>query len=389
MTTTMLSEMNNITLSNEFHKKLFAVIRSGLVDNHIMQSLSDQDYQYLLQIGEKQFIIPIIYQGLKNIGIPDKFIYSFNKVQFKCMRLFILQNDALQKVEETLENAKIQYVPLKGAVLRQLYPHPELRTCGDIDILVKEEDLEKAIISIKGNTDFKNEKRKFHDISMVNSDVHLELHFSILENMHNIDKMLSRVWDYVVPDVGFRYKFTTEFLIFHIIAHMSYHMVHGGLGIRHFIDLWLLRTKTVYNENEVKSMCRECNILIFYEKCCCLVDSWMTGLPIHNDLSIFENFVINCGVFGNNQTVLASRQREHRGLNYYYYRVFLSRSILEKVYPELKDRPYLIPIYQIKRWFRLFNPRKRKLIRNEIANVRLMNAETINSFDKLLQELGL
>ena len=389
MTTTMLSEMNNITLSNEFHKKLFAVIRSGLVDNHIMQSLSDQDYQYLLQIGEKQFIIPIIYQGLKNIGIPDKFIYSFNKVQFKCMRLFILQNDALQKVEETLENANIQYVPLKGAVLRQLYPHPELRTCCDIDILVKEEDLEKAIISIKGNTDFKNEKRKFHDISMVNSDVHLELHFSILENMHNIDKMLSRVWDYVVPDVGFRYKFTTEFLIFHIIAHMSYHMVHGGLGIRHFIDLWLLRTKTVYNENEVKSMCRECNILIFYEKCCCLVDSWMTGLPIHNDLSIFENFVINGGVFGNNQTVLASRQREHRGLNYYYYRVFLSRSILEKVYPEIKDRPYLIPIYQIKRWFRLFNPRKRKLIRNEIANVRLMNAETINSFDKLLQELGL
>ena len=35
---------------------------------------------------------------------------------------------------------------------------------------------------------------------------------------------------------------TPEYLIFHNVAHMSYHFSHGGLGVRPYIDLYLLRS---------------------------------------------------------------------------------------------------------------------------------------------------
>lgn len=75
--------------------------------------------------------------------------------------------------------SKSHTIPLKGAVLRYIYPAPELRTSSDIDVLVKEEDLESAVAAIENATDFKMLRKAYHDISMVNSQVHLELHFTI------------------------------------------------------------------------------------------------------------------------------------------------------------------------------------------------------------------
>ncbi len=98
---------------------------------------------------------------------------------------------------------------------------------------------------------------------------------------------------------------------------------------------------------------------------------------------------MNGGVFGNAETALASKQREHRGFNYYFHRVFIKRSLLEIEFPELKGHPFLLPIYQMKRWLRLLNREKRKQVKKEISRVSEMDASTIDSFDKLLVSLGL
>ena len=256
-------------------------------------------------------------------------------------------------------------------------------------MLVEEKNLEAAVAAIENATDFTMRKRNYHDISMVNQSVHLELHFSILENMENIDKLLSQVWDFAVPDEDSRYKLTPEFQVFHVIAHMSYHMVHGGLGIRPFLDLWLLRTKTDYNEETVRQMCSDCSILTFYEKCCDLVDAWMTGKPVPHDLAMLVDYALNGGVFGNKETALASKQRVYRRNGYLLHRVFMKKALLETEYPELKDKPYMMPICQVKRWKRLLDPQKLAQAKKEISSVRAMKPETIDSFDKLLVSLGL
>lgn len=376
-------------MTTDIRNKLFAIIRVGMDHDIPFPSLSSDDCKTLLQIGAKQSILPIIHRGLKKAGTPAEVVRECDKARLLDTKQYIIQNDALQKIGIALDEAQIPYIPLKGAVLRKLYPAPELRTSSDIDVLVKEDDVEVAVAVIEKATDLVRRKNNYHDISMVNSQIHLELHFSILENMENIDKLLSQVWDYAVQDEGSRYKLTPEFQIFHVVAHMSYHMVHGGLGIRPFLDLWLLRTKTEYDEDTVRSMCSDCSILTFYEKCCNLVDAWMTGNSVPENLTMFEDYALNGGVFGNKENALASKQREHRGFGYYFYRVFMSRALLETEYPELKERPYLVPICQMKRWLRLLNRKKRKQVRKEIANVRAMKPETIDSFDKLLASLEL
>ena len=376
-------------LTTELREKLFTVIRSGLdIDNPPIQ-LADEDYDELLQIAKQQSIKPIVHRGLKTQGAPAEIVRTFDRERLKDTRQYIIQYDSLNKISAALNEAQIQFIPLKGAVLRHLYPAPELRTSVDIDVLVHEEDLERAVATIEKATDIKSKKRNYHDVSMVNPSGHLELHFSIKENMENIDKLLDHVWDSAVPANGYRYTLTPEFQVFHVIAHMSYHMVHGGLGIRPFLDLWLLRNKTSYDKETVRQMCSDCSILTFYEKCCGLVDSWMTGKPVSEELRALEDYTLNGGVFGSKETAMASKQRKHRGVSYLIRRVFMSRELLESEYPELKEKHYLLLICQMKRWLRLLNRQKRKQVRGEIKRVSTMNPETIDSFDMLLTSLGL
>lgn len=163
----------------------------------------------------------IIHKGFKNYGAPLEAIKDCDKARHKDTRQYIIQNDALQKIGATLVEEHISYISLKGAVLRDFYQSPELRSSCVIDVLVKEKNLEAALAAIENTTDFTMSKRNYHDISMVNSSVHLELHLSILENMENTDKLLSQVWDYAVLDKGSRYQLTPEFQIFHVLAHMN------------------------------------------------------------------------------------------------------------------------------------------------------------------------
>ena len=52
---------------------------------------------------------------------------------------------AFEEICGIFDEANIPYIPLKGSVIRPYYPEESMRTSCDIDILIHEEDLERAI----------------------------------------------------------------------------------------------------------------------------------------------------------------------------------------------------------------------------------------------------
>ncbi|MDO5139152.1 MAG: nucleotidyltransferase family protein, partial [Oscillospiraceae bacterium] len=233
-------------------------------------------------------------------------------------------------------------------------------------------------------------KRGYHDVSLTNSRIRLELHFSIKEGIESIDQMLERAWDYAVPTrTGHCYTFNPEFQIFQVLAHMCHHLKKSGLGMRPFIDLWLLRKKTAYDEKKLREMCRHCGILTFYEKSCDLSDSWMEAREYTPETKALEQYCLMGGVYGNTEIACTAVLRQNTGIRYYLRRLFIKKGILQEAYPELRNKPFLLPYYQIKRWFNLRNRKKRAKIIRELKGVKDIRREQIDSFDKLLVSLGL
>ena len=367
---------------------LFPIIRSGMGIS-TESAPASIDYKLLIEIASKQGILPIIREGLTAMQLEGDDVCAVRNKCLKDFYLFAQRDYALETIKSCFEKHDIEYVILKGSVLRDLYPKKWMRTSCDIDVLIHESDLDNAVSTLQKETDFKFSRRLYHDVSLMTTNVHLELHFSIKENMNNIDQLLSKAWEYTVKQKGsHQYCFSPEYQVFHVVAHMSYHFVHGGLGIRSYIDLWLLRHKTEFDGTIVKQMCKQCGILKFYEECCNLSEVWLSNKEHTSITKAIEKYSVEGGVFGSKKNLMLSKRRNHRGLSFYFSRLFVSNDALKEMYPNAKKYPILLPYYQLRRWPKaIFS--KRKDVFREIKSARNTSENDIESFDQLLKSVGM
>ena len=299
-------------------------------------------------------------------------------------------NYELGRICEILEESRILFIPLKGAVIRQFYPEPWMRTSCDIDILVHEEDLESAVLVLQEKAGYTTDgKKNFHDVSLYSpSGIHLELHYNIKEVKENLDGLLGRAWEFAVPKNGYEYAFTGEFFMFHVLAHASYHFLGGGCGIRPFIDLFLLKRSLPYDAEKLSAILSEAGIKKFAEEAEKLSEVWF-GEGVHDGVTMpMEKFVLSGGVYGNSVNHAAVKQVEKKGrARHIMSRIWMPYESLVVRYPNLKGKRILQPFYEIKRWFGLFKRSVWKRSVGELKTNAAMDKETVCETGNLMESL--
>ncbi len=302
------------------------------------------------------------------------------------------QSSELSKICETLENEKIPFIPLKGAVIRGYYPEPFMRTSCDIDILVRETDFKKAVASIKSRLGYVTEdEAHYHDISLFSPNgVHLELHFSIRENSAAFDKVLDRVWDFASPIAGKEHQLLlqNEYLLFYLIAHTAYHFLSGGCGIRPIFDIRLVEKKAEIDKEKLSELLEEAGLWKFYNAAEKLCDVW-SGASEHSETTRrMESYILSAGVYGSMENGIGIAKAGRGNFKYIFNRVFMPYSQLRTYYRVLYKYPALYPVYQVIRWARILRKNKGKAA-HELKYSSSVPDEKIRSLQEICKELGL
>jgi hypothetical protein len=272
---------------SEIMMKLIASDVCGKEINLVNLHLSDDDLKQLYTLSKKHDLAHLVGDALiRHKLLPDGEIKAkFEKQMMTAVFRYERINFELNSLKETLNQAEIPFIPLKGSVLRQYYPEPWMRTCCDIDILVREKDIDAATQTIEKKLGYRYESRNYHDISLKSeSGVHLELHFSLKENEDNIDRLLSDCWQYASVHKDYEYSFTPEFFLFHQYAHASYHFLHGGCGVRIFLDICILNRFVPFDRTNLDAFLERCGILKFAQEAEHLANIWF-GNAEHTELS--------------------------------------------------------------------------------------------------------
>lgn len=339
---------------------LFEAIAAAVADTPISEkSISAEELEALYKIAKKHDLAHIVGYILDKNGLLDASPVSdkFKKQVYLALYRYQQLNHEFGAICSVLENEKIDYIPLKGSVIRDLYPEPWMRTSCDIDILIKREELERAVDSLVKTLNYSSNEITYHDISLFSeSGVHLELHFNINENMKNIDPLLDKVWENscLTEGTNHRYDMTPEFFVFHHIAHMSYHFVYGGCGIRPFIDLYLLRKKLKFNAEVLDGFLDECGLKKFYESVLDLSEVWI-GEQVHNETTEqIEDYILRGGVYGSFENKVPTLQQLKGGkFKYILYKTFIPYEVLKYQYPVIQKHKWLTPIMHVRRWIRV------------------------------------
>ena len=377
---------------------LFSSIKSLLAENAPLECgpLCDEELGALYALSKKHDLVHLVGFSLQQNGIlahENPWFAKFEKQQLIAVFRQEQLDFELMQIRSVFEEAKLRFLPLKGSVLRALYPAPWMRTSCDIDVLVDEQNLDACVALLCERLGYRAaEHRDYHDISLyAPSGVHLELHFSILEKTPTLDTELSRVWEFASPiaEGAAEHRLTNEFLMFHSVAHAAYHFVGGGCGIRPLIDLYLMTKKLEINNEVLHAHLAACSLERFYEAASALSEVWFGEAKPSDLTDAMQQYLLTGGVYGTAENRISMVQASGKTKQQLWQRVFLPYEDLCLQYPILKKHKWFTPICQIRRWGRLFVGKTARRSLRELRIHQQTSQENRDEAEHLLQSLGL
>lgn len=266
----------------------------------------------------------------------------------------LLQIQNVKMLQEKFEQNGIRNQVLKGAVMKYIYPRPELREMSDIDFMLYEDDFSKAEKLIAELGFHKLQAIKHHVIYEKKPLLILEMHWDLYEK--TVDKgqymYYKKQFRAVLKDgMKYTYEFTKENFYVYMISHMAKHFYENGCGIRNLVDIY------VYNQKFQKEMDRSvvaqelknCGILDFERHVTKLADIWLND----RESTVFYNnlftYMVDCGIYGKcengiwgqlcKQEDINIGKSKGRELTYY----FPPAGYMEEHYPWIKGKRWLLP----------------------------------------------
>lgn len=264
---------------NAVEKKFIDILRAYVHDEKVNVVLNNKvTWEKILEESREHCVDGVVYSTIKwddNTTYIDKDLKNEwkNSVFFQS----IWQINHINKtcdIFKKLNEENIEFIALKGFVIRELYKRPEHRTMGDIDILIHEEDLER-ISKCLYNLGYKKEGEAGHHIGFEKVNYpSIEVHWKLVnKNYFKAEVPLEKeVWENIqkVNVNGVEVLvMSTEDMLVHLCLHMAVHMAYRGFGIRQVLDVALI-TKLLEKDidwKKFKEVSKKNNI----EKLACLV----------------------------------------------------------------------------------------------------------------------
>lgn len=371
---------------------LFSVVNDEKSNPEIAKKVTPELLPHVCKLAKKHDLAHVvsrfIYQN--NIEVDSDLKAKLVKEELTSVYRHERMKFAFDEICGAFDEIKISYLPLKGSVLRPYYPYESMRTSCDIDILIHESDLKSAITCLE-NKGYTCGEREYHDVSLYSpSKIHLELHFNIQENMDSLDTVLKDAWNYATLSQGSRYDFKTEFFVFHMYAHMAYHFLSGGCGIRSLLDIWVMEHKMNANYSHAEKLLKKAGIYKFAVEMSSISNKCFSLNERDEFSDLILKYIFSGGVYGcaeNNMAVHKSRKTSSFG--YLIKKVFLPYKAMAMIYPVLRKVPILLPFCWVIRCFSALFKGKTKRFASELSTVNKVSDDKVSEIIEIRSQLGL
>ena len=389
---------------------LFKLLRAELQDISPESLLSPEEtellkdsenLELLYRLSAAQDLAHMVGASLFRMKIPRD-TDAAKKFRFSCISAVQRYENISRELESLrgfFEEIGVNYIPLKGTVLRQFYPRPEQRTSCDIDLLVSPQDLDRTTAALEEKLNYRKMRAGGHDVGLTApSGVNLELHFTLIEknDYPEMAKILETVWDHAHPDPEYPhlYRMPMAWEYFYHIAHMVKHYLYGGCGIRTFMDLWVYRRRCPgFDRDEAEKLLEKAGLGLFEENAALLSEVWFSGREADPErmelLEQMEQYIFGGGIYGNTENRVMISRSEKKNLPYICSRLILPYSRMKYEYPVLQKHPILLPVCHVRRWSRLLSGNTSKRICSELKLSSSVTDERRTEVRQMLDALGL
>lgn len=384
---------------NTIQTGVIALIRAALTGE--AQSLpEDIDWEQVLLITRKHDIGTMLYYGALNCGLEQTHPFVAALFPSVCKRILINEQQMydVERVFAAFDEHSISYMPLKGTLLKGMYPRPEMRSMGDADILIKTEEYDR-IRPIMQDLGFSEQLESDHELVWQSACAYIELHKRLIPS-YNKDyyAYYGDGWKLAKLCDGTRYGMTDEDQMIYLFTHFAKHYRDAGIGIRHMVDLWVYRNRFAgMDEAYLRLELTKLSLYEFYVNVMATLSVWFDSQPATDITDFITAIIFNSGVYGTSEVhYLSEALKRSKGgesaktvrWRMYFSIVFLPYSGMCEKYPVLKKCPVLLPFLWVYRIFTalLFG---RRNVKAQHRRLNTAQEENINDYHQALNYVGL
>ena len=324
------------------------------------------DINTLISAAKQQELLGIVYHQLKDsLREKDAFFSTYMATLFHYGNLKHQYELVLKKLSEL----SITAIPVKGLEIAQFYPVPALRTMGDIDLLIRDEDKPQidAVMKTLGYSCEKNVASR--DWGYIKDNFEFEFHPKLIYLDEEVESKEFASFFNDFSAYTKDGKLTDEFHFLFLIAHLRKHILNRGAGFRQFMDIAVMTDKLrdsidwqwIRDELDELGLERFSDVVFSCNK------AWFDIEPPYpiressaEDIDMIAERILDGGVFGFHaedagSALLGYQISNHGGfigrVKSFFRIVFPPYSLLRaiKQYEFVNNRPWLVPLAWIYR----------------------------------------
>ncbi len=341
------------------------------------ERLSGASLKELYSISRYHSLTALVCEALSGLEPSSeedaKVLAAFESAKQMSVRKNLMLDTERANIFAFMEQRGIWYMPLKGVILKDMYPKMGLRQMADNDILFDaayRKDVRDRFEAQGYEVESYGEGN--HDVYLKPPIYNYEMHVSLYDGYH------SPKWNDYYKDVKDRlistadgahgYRFTDEDFYIYFLAHGFKHFDGGGTGLRFLIDTYVYLEKKRelmdldYIEGELSKLglvdferdCRELAFAIFgnVEAFC------FEGLSAERRDMLM--YFVTSGTYGTVQHSVHNALEKEGRASYVMRRLFPGTHIMKAYHPMFGHR-WLLPIGWIYRAFVVLFRRPKRL----------------------------
>lgn len=366
-------------LSNE-QKFLMQCLACFLDDRPNEMADPATDWMSVMELAASHSVDAIVYHQCLN-DLPVEVRKAYLKPYLGHAALSARREGLVTELAGELEAHWLTVMFLKGAILREYYPLPPLRSMGDLDILIRPEDRQSIDHVLKEHMGLRCYPESDAVWTYWRDNLYLEVHTHIfyedLANRVDYRTFFDRIWEHchAAPVFGIS---SENFLVpeenyhfLYLMAHTAKHVVNRGSGFRAYLDMVLMTKHCDLDWAWLEDELRKLELLEFTRTCFALCENWFgVRMPLGGK-QLSEAFLeevtektFRDGAFGkeNGQNAGSLSAKEIRRRNCPYV---VSAAVLtvRKIFPPYRNmrqtpwyswvdgKPWLMPVAWIYRWW--------------------------------------
>lgn len=259
-----MSNRMKVTFSQS-EKKLFGYLAAALSGVEVKvpeQPVSDECWEEILGLAQAHVVLPLLYSLVEQgYPMPESVRCCLEHESQRTVQQSYHLMFLTHYVVNGLEEAGISSVVLKGVAAAGVYPVPELRKSGDVDVLLMEpEQRERAegVLQEMGFARKPGGNGNHHEVWQTDEGIDVELHVMMAEpfDSEKINGILRnqvgqlRRRTQVVNVMGLDFPVLEKGdHAFQLLLHMLQHFLRAGFGLKLLCD-WVVHWNREVSQRE-------------------------------------------------------------------------------------------------------------------------------------------